>query len=135
MGSNKLDGRCIIIDKKCSYCKVGETYVASYGCLLKSFEKKQPMLIPSNTDGFNKKRAYKIFRKITILFNGNHYLKCHYCNGLFHVFKMTVDHINPKSGSGKNDLSNYIPACEKCNKKKGNKSYNNYMLELLGLNR
>jgi D-alanyl-D-alanine carboxypeptidase len=36
---------------------------------------------------------------------------------------MTVDHVYPKCKGGSDDLSNLVPACESCNRRKGSKLY------------
>lgn len=68
-------------------------------------------------------------------------LKCHYCpkTGMYLIVAldihhsvhvdiytanfqlMTIDHVIPKCLGGTDDLENLVPACEKCNTKKGSK--------------
>ena len=52
----------------------------------------------------------------------NGVLTCHYCHKT-NLRKVTVDHIVAKSEGG-NELShtNFVVACERCNRKKGSKS-------------
>jgi len=53
--------------------------------------------------------------------------KCFYCEIIFsHKFPSTVDHIIPLDAGGKNDLSNLIAACGKCNSRKSTKYIGEY---------
>lgn len=45
--------------------------------------------------------------------------KCFFCGKPMGVVQLTVDHFVPLEMGGKNDTSNYISACRRCNKNKG----------------
>lgn len=47
-------------------------------------------------------------------------LKCMYCQRSMGEVQLTIDHFIPLEQGGKNDPSNYLSACRKCNKDKGN---------------
>jgi 5-methylcytosine-specific restriction enzyme A len=45
---------------------------------------------------------------------------CHWCGGGFTADNpVTADHIVPKARGGTNDLSNLVPACRRCNSRRG----------------
>ncbi len=46
-------------------------------------------------------------------------LKCMYCGVKMSLAPLSIDHFIPLENSGKNDTSNYLSACKKCNKNKG----------------
>lgn len=46
-------------------------------------------------------------------------LKCYYCGRKMGDAQMTIDHFESLESGGKNDPSNYLSACRKCNKDKG----------------
>jgi hypothetical protein len=46
--------------------------------------------------------------------------KCLYCLRKIGQVQLTIDHFQPLETGGKNDQSNYLTACRKCNKRKGN---------------
>jgi len=46
--------------------------------------------------------------------------KCLYCLRSIGEVQLTIDHFQPLETGGKNDVSNYLTACRKCNKRKGN---------------
>lgn len=46
-------------------------------------------------------------------------LKCMYCGGKMPYGQLTIDHWEPLENGGKNDTSNFIAACRRCNKDKG----------------
>lgn len=46
-------------------------------------------------------------------------LKCQYCGRKMGEVQLTIDHFVPLEMGGRNDASNYISACRKCNKDKG----------------
>lgn len=48
--------------------------------------------------------------------------KCLYCGRKIGEVQLTVDHFEPLETGGKNDQTNYITSCRKCNKNKGNES-------------
>ncbi len=45
--------------------------------------------------------------------------KCMYCGRRMGEVQLTIDHFIPLEMGGKNDPSNYLSACRKCNKDKG----------------
>lgn len=47
-------------------------------------------------------------------------LQCMFCGRKIGDVQLTVDHWTPLELGGENDQSNYITACRKCNKRKGN---------------
>jgi hypothetical protein len=46
-------------------------------------------------------------------------LKCMFCNAKMGDVQLTIDHFVPLELGGKNDTSNYLSACRRCNKSKG----------------
>jgi len=48
--------------------------------------------------------------------------KCMYCFRPMGEVQLTIDHFVPLESGGKNDQSNYLSACRKCNKDKGGMS-------------
>ena len=48
--------------------------------------------------------------------------QCQYCANYFPVYKLTMDHVVPKSRGGKNTWNNLVAACKKCNQKKGSRT-------------
>lgn len=47
---------------------------------------------------------------------------CQYCGKKFDVKDLTLDHVLPKSRSGKSTWENLVTACKKCNVKKGDRT-------------
>ena len=45
--------------------------------------------------------------------------KCMFCGAKMGNSQLTIDHFEPLESGGKNDPSNYLSACRKCNKDKG----------------
>ncbi len=60
-----------------------------------------------------KKKLYK-----DLLFN-----PCYYCNRIFLIDQLTIEHIIPISFGGSNDSSNITLACKICNQEKGRESW------------
>lgn len=51
-------------------------------------------------------------------------ITCHYCKKeILDVREITKDHVIPKSKGGKDNASNIVPCCHRCNAEKGNRSY------------
>ena len=48
------------------------------------------------------------------------FARCKYCQIVYKLIEMTVDHVVPKSRGGKSEISNYAIACEPCNRAKAN---------------
>jgi 5-methylcytosine-specific restriction endonuclease McrA len=48
--------------------------------------------------------------------------KCMYCGHSFVSQDLTLDHVQPKSQGGKNEWSNLVAACGKCNHRKANRT-------------
>ncbi|WP_231714508.1 HNH endonuclease [Desulfonema ishimotonii] len=46
--------------------------------------------------------------------------RCAYCGA--RKFRLTIDHIIPKSRGGRDDFDNCVASCKKCNTRKGNKT-------------
>ncbi len=57
-----------------------------------------------------KKMRFEVFKR-----DG---FKCAYCGRTPPAVTLEVDHIQPKSKGGKNDINNYITACFDCNRGK-----------------
>ena len=53
-------------------------------------------------------------------FSGERFASCRYCQMTYKLIDLTVDHVIPKSRGGKSNMSNYVLACEPCNKSKAN---------------
>lgn len=51
---------------------------------------------------------------------GERFAKCKYCQIVFKLVDLTIDHVVPKSRGGKSEMRNYVLACEPCNKNKAN---------------
>lgn len=49
-------------------------------------------------------------------------LKCVYCQRAMGEVTLNIDHFVPLELGGQNDPSNYLSSCQKCNRKKGNLS-------------
>lgn len=47
---------------------------------------------------------------------------CRYCGQPMGKVQLTIDHFTPLELGGKNDTSNYISACRRCNKDKGSEN-------------
>lgn len=47
---------------------------------------------------------------------------CQYCEKLFHLPMLTIDHVVPRSRGGETVWDNVATACKKCNTKKGNRT-------------
>ena len=56
---------------------------------------------------------------------------CQYCKCKYHVTKLTLDHVIPKSLGGDKSWTNLVTSCKKCNQKKGNKLLPDSELSLL----
>lgn len=55
---------------------------------------------------------------------------CVYCGKALHPFDdFTIDHLKPKAKGGDDSWDNLVPACMKCNGKKGDREPNAFVLE------
>ena len=58
--------------------------------------------------------------------------KCFYCHTQTNPWRdYCIDHVNPISKAGTNDLENLVPCCRSCNTIKGNRE-TTYLLEKIG---
>ncbi len=72
--------------------------------------------------------------RLAVLFTVNHG-KCHYCGRKVHInsrqkyhqARATIDHMIPAIGGGADSFQNCILACNKCNIKKSDMSYNKFI--------
>lgn len=55
--------------------------------------------------------------------HGREWLECHYCGKRITDSEITLDHVKPVARGGSNYVSNLVPCCERCNRKKGSASY------------
>ena len=69
---------------------------------------------------FHRKVRYEISGAIQQKIWAADEFKCKYCGRKMGDVQLTVDHFMPLELGGKNDTSNYLSACRKCNKDKGN---------------
>lgn len=53
---------------------------------------------------------------------------CMYCGRKMGEVQLTIDHFVPLEMGGKNDMSNYLSACRRCNKDKGGEDPRDYCL-------
>ncbi len=70
---------------------------------------------------------YDKFPKMRVKFNRKNIFArddntCQYCGKCFPSSELSLEHVVPKSRGGKNDWTNIVCACTKCNKRKGNKT-------------
>ena len=47
---------------------------------------------------------------------------CAYCGEEYQIGQLTIDHVLPSSRGGKNDWTNCVTSCQRCNQSKGNKT-------------
>ena len=80
-------------------------------------------------DGILKMTRQTSFRKvmIQITYQMKGRDECQYCHIKFTKEEMTVDHMFPIDFGGPTISNNLLPACKKCNNKKGNMTYQQYM--------
>jgi hypothetical protein len=65
-----------------------------------------------------------------ILYARDRYL-CAYCGGEFSGYKLTIDHVQPRSRGGKNIWTNCVTSCKPCNHRKGDKTPEEAHMKLL----
>lgn len=75
--------------------------------------------VTSHRNSRNPKLIVKLFR----LFNG----VCHYCKRKITINEATKDHKIPLSKGGTNSKDNLLLSCWKCNNKKGNMNYEDFI--------
>jgi len=57
--------------------------------------------------------------------------KCQYCNDIFPITRLTVDHVLPRSQGGKTSWENVVAACSSCNSKKANRTPQQAQMKLM----
>jgi len=45
--------------------------------------------------------------------------RCFYCEHSLEVKEIQIEHIEPRSGGGSDDIENLVPSCRRCNSEKG----------------
>jgi hypothetical protein len=75
------------------------------------------LLMPGKA--FHRKVRYEISGAVQQKVWKSDGLKCMYCGAIMGDVQLTVDHFVPLEIGGKNDTSNYLAACRRCNKNKG----------------
>ena len=60
-------------------------------------------------------------------FEGEKFSKCFYCQIVFRLFDMTIDHVMPRSRGGKSNMKNYVLACRTCNGAKANMTLDEFL--------
>jgi hypothetical protein len=78
-----------------------------------------PEFFDSFTKAFHRKVRYEISGAVQQKVWKADGLKCMYCDAIMGDVQLTIDHFTPLETGGKNDQSNYLTACRRCNKNKG----------------
>lgn len=77
------------------------------------------------------KRLKVLVRDGAFVRNGIEFALCSYCYRMIPFNDTTLDHVEPVSRGGKNNLPNLTLSCSRCNRKKGEKSLLEFLLERL----
>lgn len=88
----------------------------------------------NNTNHFNKKSLYQLNKPLWVkiinkVFKRDNYT-CKYCGAKGKNVILEADHIKPKSKGGSDDLENLNTSCRKCNRKKSNKSLEEFLNQI-----
>ena len=67
-----------------------------------------------------------------LLFRRDHH-RCMYCGQEFHGHELTRDHILPSSQGGRDNWTNVVTACKRCNLHKGGRTPEQASMELLAV--
>ena len=59
---------------------------------------------------------------------------CVYCGKTYDLSQLTIDHVHPRSLGG-DDYRNVVPACTRCNQRKGSNNWLSWMRATFGVNR
>ena len=78
-----------------------------------------PEFFDALTKAFHRKVRYEISGAVQQKVWKADGLKCMYCGAIMGDVQLTIDHFIPLETGGKNDQSNYLTACRRCNKNKG----------------
>ena len=78
-----------------------------------------PEFFDALTKAFHRKVRYEISGAVQQKVWKADGLKCMFCGAIMGEVQLTVDHFIPLEIGGKNDTSNYLTACRRCNKNKG----------------
>lgn len=78
-----------------------------------------PEFFDSLTKAFHRKVRYEISGAVQQKVWVADGCKCMFCGAKMGNSQLTIDHFTPLEMGGKNDQSNYLSACRKCNKNKG----------------
>jgi HNH endonuclease len=70
---------------------------------------------------FHRKLRYEISGAVQQKVWAADKFRCMYCLGDMGKVMMTIDHFVPLELGGKNDVTNYLSACKRCNKAKGSR--------------
>ena len=81
-----------------------------------------PEFFDALTKAFHRKVRYEISGAVQQKVWVADGYKCMFCLKPMGVVQLTIDHFMPLEIGGKNDQSNYLSACRKCNKDKGGES-------------
>ena len=73
-----------------------------------------------------------VYTERDILYARDRFL-CAYCGHKFHEYKLTIDHVMPKSRGGKNIWMNTVTACKPCNHAKRDRTPEEASMPLLYL--
>lgn len=68
--------------------------------------------------------------KVSCVLSGVSYYQCHYCSRHVSRYEVEKDHKLARSKGGKGGF-NLVPCCERCNRRKGSKEYEQFLAESL----
>jgi hypothetical protein len=78
-----------------------------------------PEILVMPAKAFHRKLRYEISGAVQQKVWVSDGCKCMFCGAKMGNSQLTIDHFEPLETGGKNDPSNYLSACRKCNKDKG----------------
>ena len=59
---------------------------------------------------------------------------CVYCGETYELSELTIDHVHPRCHGGEDKTKNLVPACTKCNQRKGSTNWLEFMRSTFGVN-
>ena len=100
-----------------SECKTARLSLEEWTDFLARTDNPEILIMPAKA--FHRKVRYEISGAVQQKVWFADGLKCMYCGVKMPLAPLSIDHFIPLENSGKNDTSNFLSSCKKCNKSKG----------------